>query len=383
VVCLLTLVNQDFHLHDIYSYNISQSHDQLQNESFIPPPNLDSTLPIPSNNANHDHIRQRQQNSQTFYSTLNQLKADEELLRRRKENIARFGSTWLKPPGVSKTLQAETEEKLEKEEQEALMRREQLMLDMQAQQEAEERRVRAEAEENEHHGEGLEEEERDLDDEMADGMDVDLDDEFEDQDELGDDEEEEEEEDDGELSEQAINLGLTTGDVTFNDGSLIEGSMLGGHGEVSITDSENMERELREQERFARLEEAELTGIVQDEYELGMNVDLDNSIPEAGSYEHTDTEIEDDSSDEEEGSQLQHSFSAALSGDSLRQAQNIQRPNIFDGSRTRQVGGRTSLASRASLSGQDISSLLESSFTSSSPAIGRSRTNTRHNHNHV
>ncbi len=304
---------------------------------------------------------QRRQNATAYpSSTIAALKTDEALIQQRKTAIARFGATWIKPPGVSKTLQAETEERQEREEQEVLARREQLMLDMQAQQEAEETRQRAAAAEEEAMDEEAGDEQRDLDDDVPDGsmgMDGDLS--AEEEGGLTD--------DDDDLTDED---GTTEADVTFNDGSLIEGSML--HPGIGEGNEENsaVQRELAEQERYAQLEEAELTGAAQDEYDLDMQGNLDDSVPEAGSYQHTDTELEDDDdSDDDEDV----SFSAGLE----------QRPSgggLFDTTR-RSIGGRLSggsAASRASLSNRDASSLLDSSFVTSSPVMGRMRTgNTR------
>ncbi|GAM86081.1 hypothetical protein ANO11243_040910 [Dothideomycetidae sp. 11243] len=292
---------------------------------------------------------QRRQNTSAHpASTIAALKADEALIQQRKTAIARFGATWIKPPGVSKTLQAETEERQEREEQEILARREQMMMDMQAQQEAEDARQRAAATEAMDE-DGGEEDERDLDDEVPDGsmgMDGDL----------------SAEEEGGLTGDISDEEGTTEADVTFNDGSLIEGSMLqpGGGG-----DEENSEvqREMEEQERYAQLEEAELTGVAQEEYDLGMEGNLDDSVPEAGSYQHTDTELEDDDSDEDEDA----SFSAAP-------PQRASGGGLFDGRRS--VGGRLSGgsgASRTSLSNRDASLLLDSSFVTSSPVMGRLR----------
>ena len=56
-------------------------------------------------------------------SVLNTLRADEHLIAVRKANIASFGATWLKPPGVPRTLQGMLDERVEREEQEAAMQR--------------------------------------------------------------------------------------------------------------------------------------------------------------------------------------------------------------------------------------------------------------------
>ncbi|TKX27545.1 Apc15p-like protein [Elsinoe australis] len=324
--------------------------------------------------------QQRRQNPPTNpFSPLAVLKADEDAIRKRKENIARFGSTWIKPPGVLKTLQAETEERAEREEQEMLARREQMMLDMQAQQEREEMRARREAGEMEED----EEEGVDLDDEVPDADEGDVsseeeDDEDEESDEGMDDEEQDLDADvpdgRGMGMERDLDMSVpegiesTEGDVTFNDGSLIEGSMFVDSRAGEDAENEEVAREIAEQERYARIEEAELTGAAQEEYDLGMEGNLDDSVPEAGAYEHTDTELEDDSSEEEE------SFMAPPAR-TEPQRRTSGRTGLFDISR-RALGGRPSggsTGSRSSLSNRDASSLLESSFVTSSPVMGRLR----------
>ena len=52
-------------------------------------------------------------------------------------------------------------------------------------------------------------------------------------------------------------------------------------------------------EHYAVMEEAELTGAARDEEDLGIEHerDLDDSVPEAGSYQHTDTYVEDRTDD--------------------------------------------------------------------------------------
>lgn len=51
-------------------------------------------------------------------SPLTQLTLDEQSLHQRKINIQRFGATWIRPPGIAKTLQGELDEKAEREEAE-------------------------------------------------------------------------------------------------------------------------------------------------------------------------------------------------------------------------------------------------------------------------
>jgi len=79
-------------------------------------------------------------------------------------------------------------------------------------------------------------------------------------------------------------------DVTFNEESLLEGSMVEGMNAAEV-------------EHMLELEEAEMTGVLQDERDLSVlqyEHDLDDDVPEAGSYQHTDTELEDESSELEE-----------------------------------------------------------------------------------
>lgn len=59
-------------------------------------------------------------------SALARLRADEATTERRKQNAASFGATWLKPPGVAKTLHQLREERREQEEHAEALRREML-----------------------------------------------------------------------------------------------------------------------------------------------------------------------------------------------------------------------------------------------------------------
>ena len=87
--------------------------------------------PTPSStsaNGTHHHANNPQQNRNAHPATplrtiLTTLRNDENALALRKANIRRFGAGWLKPPGVSKTLQGMRDEEVEKEEQEAVAAR--------------------------------------------------------------------------------------------------------------------------------------------------------------------------------------------------------------------------------------------------------------------
>ena len=227
-----------------------------------------------------------------------------------------------------------TEEAAEMAEQEEQMRQEQGLRDLQAQQEVEEARQRAmepgmvEGEE----GEG----ERDLDAEIPDA----------------------DAEEDLSDSEEGAGDG-----VTFNEESMVEGS-----------------RVEMDQEQYAYMEEAELTGAARDEEELGVEMerDLDDSVPEAGSYQHTDTEVEDSDSE----SELQNSFadvpstrrSTRSSGRRTEQAQ--VSGGVFGGLQERMraqtaAGGGDAGLARSPGNLNLSSSLLESSFVESSPVMQR------------
>ncbi|KAG9588685.1 hypothetical protein KCU77_g8849, partial [Aureobasidium melanogenum] len=334
-----------------------------QNEySFFLSPHLRPQSTNDTSNASDNNVAQqsRRQTSQQTYAptrqSLAQLLADEQAISHRKHNIRRFGAGWIKPPGVAKTLQAETEEKAEREEQEALQRREQMMMDMQAQQEAEEARNRAAAAEEQ--AEGEEEQERDLDEEIPD---ADGEEEEEDDDEDITDSDEEEDEDDEEeqeemqselqsemLSQMHSEIPVAE-DITFNEESMFLDTSMAA-----------LDEESREQERYRHLQEAELTGVAQDELDLGIERDLDDSVPEAGSYQHTDSELEDSDSDDEDDEEEEE-----------EEEQSQLEPQEEEQS---EIAAPVMPYSRSSLLSRDVSSLLDSSFVTSSPApIGRLR----------
>ncbi|KAK5172560.1 uncharacterized protein LTR77_002680 [Saxophila tyrrhenica] len=285
--------------------------------------NLRPRSPSPPQHGRHNQQGHRQHHQQSRRdeekrnanprtNPLALLVADEAAIQARKHAIRNFGSYWIRPPGIPKTLQAMNEEAADLAEHEEMMRQEQGLRDMQAQQQAEEARARAEAGEEE--GEG--EEERDLDEDIPDA-DADVEEESE--------EEEEEEEESG--------LG---GEVTsFNEESIVEGS-----------------RVMDEQQarRFAEREEAELTGAARDEEDLGIEMerDLDDSVPEAGSYQHTDTEVEDSTSDgdlDDDDSPLGDSVGAAARQQrQLQQAQ--QQQQQIPSSSARRPGTRSSVRSQ-------------------------------------
>ncbi|KAG9970783.1 hypothetical protein KCU98_g14260, partial [Aureobasidium melanogenum] len=136
-------------------------------------------------------------------------------------------------------------------------------------------------------------------------------------------------------------------DITFNEESMFLDTSMAA-----------LDEESREQERYRHLQEAELTGVAQDELDLGIERDLDDSVPEAGSYQHTDSELEDSDSDDEDD-------------DDEEEEQSQLEPQEDEQS---EIMGPVMPHSRSSLLSRDVSSLLDSSFVTSSPApIGRLR----------
>lgn len=215
-----------------------------------------------------------------------------------------------------KTYQAIEDEKEEREEQEALARREQIMMDLAAaQQDAANAEARAANGDEMEDGEG----ERDLDDEVP-----------------------EAEADESDVSSsvdsasEADEGDTRTGDVTFNEDSFIEGSMV--EDQVS---------------HMLAMEEASMSGTLQEER------DLDDDIPEAGSYEHTDSSLIDSSSEEEV---TQASIPHGSRRRSARRSSGVRRS----------AGLARVQNSRMSVELEGSSSILEgSSFLRSSPAAAR------------
>jgi hypothetical protein len=221
------------------------------------PPNPSQRRPP----SHHGHPHQHQHHHQARSSTsalLASLTHDENTIEQRKQNVRRFGAGWIRPPGVPKTLQAQQDEALEKEEQEMMQRREQVMLDLAAaQQDAANAEARQDADEVDD-----EEEQVDLDDDVPEAEEASASSASDSSDASA-----------SEADDSVEDANDTT--VPFNEDSFIEGSML--EAEVS---------------HMLEMEEAEMAGVLQDER------DLDDDVPEAGDYEHTDSELEDESEDE-------------------------------------------------------------------------------------
>lgn len=78
--------------------------------------------------THHPHPRDRDQRRILVErTTLARLRHDEQVMERRRANVANYGSAWLRPPGVPKTLFQLREERRELEEQAEAHRREALL----------------------------------------------------------------------------------------------------------------------------------------------------------------------------------------------------------------------------------------------------------------
>ncbi|RDA88789.1 hypothetical protein CP533_4028 [Ophiocordyceps camponoti-saundersi (nom. inval.)] len=229
-------------------------------------------------------------------TALARLQVEEQAVLQRRTHVQNFGSSWLKPPGVLKTLQQLREERREYEEHQEAVRRERLAREL------------AEAE-----AVGLPDDDmmddvqldgaRDLDDDvptadehfaMDEDDDVDVDD-----DDEADDDIEEGEDDEAQREEDRQN-DLVAARMRMADDAFREALVRGDADAVDMYDGD--------------IEQQAAQGHMLDEDDfaaqpLNMNANLDDDIPEAesGAYEHTDSEAGvsttdggDDDDDEEE-----------------------------------------------------------------------------------
>ncbi|KAL6864395.1 Apc15p domain-containing protein [Trichoderma novae-zelandiae] len=269
---------------------------------FIPPGPVDNLHTDP-NHSHHGPTHSRQRGQLMERTLLARLAADEQKMQRRRMNVQNFGSTWLKPPGVPKTLHQMREEKREQEEHQEAMRREQLAQEL------------AEAEGGGPMDDGMMDDvqldgAQDLDDEIPDADDA-FDRSSEDSEEDGG-EEDEENDDDGDDDEEAVREeeadeealreerqhGLVAARMRMTDDAFREalirgdpeadGSMYGGDEDLEDEDREQM----LDEDDFA------YDNTLDDGTAGDMDADLDDDIPEAddGGYEHTDSEAEVSSS---------------------------------------------------------------------------------------
>jgi hypothetical protein len=211
-------------------------------------------------------------------------------MERRRQNVQNYGSSWIKPPGIAKSLYQQREEKRELEEHQESLRREAL-----AQELAEAEAEGADELFQPNNGEGAAEEEvRDLDDDVPDADTTGIDEaEDSDEDDLDNIDNEDEEIPRGVLAsrmaEDVYREALVRGEevrTRFGDGG-------------STVDEEEGSHMLQEEDLGHETEDGG------QEMDMDMDADLDADIPDAEDeegYEHTDTEAELTSSDGEDGS---------------------------------------------------------------------------------
>ena len=191
-------------------------------------------------------------------STLHVLRQSENFVAQRKVNIQRFGASWIRPPGVSKTYQAAMDEAAEREEQDRLMS--QAEEDDLADMEGEGNTADPDGVDGgPADGDSVDGEDRDLDDDIPEAA-GDDDDFFD-----VDDDDEDDDDDDGD----------------------------GSDGMDELAERGN------EDEGLFVPEDGGSAG------DLAGERDLDEDVPEAGSYQHTDTELEDVSEEGYDASMLE------------------------------------------------------------------------------
>ncbi len=204
-------------------------------------------------------------------------------MERRKLNVQNYGVGWIRPPGINKTIHMIREEEREAKEHEEAMRREALQQEL------------AEAEMGE--VEELAQESAELeaapdpDDEIPDADDTAI-------------EPESEDDPSSEEDDTPVNTSLRIPDDRYRDALLREeGSGGVGFGDEGNdgSETEDASQMFLEEDVVQHVQHDETLGMDAD-LDMGMEGNLDDDVPEAGGYEHTDTEAELSSSDEETSS---------------------------------------------------------------------------------
>ncbi|KAB8292146.1 hypothetical protein EYC80_007889 [Monilinia laxa] len=275
------------------SYNLwyTSSHSNIPQHVEPTGNSFDHAVLHVTSNQNHGSRRQQASNR----TPLARLRLDEEYIERRKQNVQNWGSSWIKPPGVSKSLHQLREEKREMEEHQEALRREQL-----AQELAEAEEAEAEAMIPGDDMEGEMEDMVDLDDEIPDADETRVG--SSDSEDASEDSEGSEEESDPEEVPREVAASRMANDAyreATARGRQPGGSMFEDDGGSTIADED--QSQMLQEEDLIHEHEGENNG-------ADMEVDLDDDIPEADEgYEHTDTEDELDSSEEEsEAESLPH-----------------------------------------------------------------------------
>lgn len=314
----------------------------------------------------HAHQNQRRNTHLIDRSPLARLRADEQTLERRLHNVANFGTTWLKPPGIPKTLHQLREERREQEEHQEAMRREQLAQEL-AEAEAagggdavinaapggeDPDAVMRDTAPSDAMDDVQLDGARDLDDDIPEADDDFLgggdSDENEEDEEEDEDESETSSEDDEDTEQDPAGTPANAARTARMQQELMTQMMRRQPRRESVG-----EDEIDEEYQQHMIEEEDATGADADD--MGMDVDLDDDIPEAesaGGYEHTDTEADysdEGSSSSSDDGQGDVSFAAARAPAAVR----------FRGSLARSEGTRHSLAVSDLLSA-DGDSMLDS-----------------------
>ncbi|PNP49085.1 hypothetical protein THARTR1_10159 [Trichoderma harzianum] len=263
---------------------------------FIPPGPLDSHHADPNSN-HHGPTHSRQRGQLLERTLLARLAADEHKMHRRRMNVQNFGSTWLKPPGVPKTLHQMREEKREQEEHQEAMRREQLAQEL------------AEAEGGGTMDDGMMDDvqldgAQDLDEEIPDADDAfdpssDDSEEDENEDEENEDEDDDEEavgeeEADEEALREERQHGLMAARMRMTDDAFREALLRGDPEADGSVYGDDEELEDDDQGQILDEDYFAYDGNQDDGTAGDMDADLDDDIPEAedGGYEHTDSEAD-------------------------------------------------------------------------------------------
>ncbi|KAI0433285.1 Apc15p protein-domain-containing protein [Xylaria sp. FL1042] len=342
-------------------------------------------------NPHHEHSHSHPHGANTNHrrgthlierSPLARLRADEQNLERRQHNVTNFGSAWLKPPGLPKTLHQLREERREAEEHQEALRREQLAQELaEAEAEAANAGVGADAgvgaagnqdmmlDAPPDGDEGIDDVQldgaRDLDDDIpeADEADFGLSD-NEDEDDDDDEEEEEEDEDEDDEDEDADEREIQAARAQQQQlmaqrmrqaNDAFREDMARGRDSAAFY---GVDEDVDDEDQSQMIEEDDLVGAHGDD-DMGMDADLDDEIPDAesmGGYEHTDTEAELSSSVGGEDNNNSHmSFVAPQQANRIRHS--LARSDV----------------TRNSIAISDILSRDGSSVLGSSPAVLRQR----------
>ncbi|KAG6311907.1 hypothetical protein E4U44_003761 [Claviceps purpurea] len=341
--------------HDAHHHGDSTSHNPAQGSS-----------------RSRSHILER--------TSLARLAADEQSMYRRRLNVQNFGSSWLRPLGVPKTLHQMREEKREQEEHQETLRREQ------AAQEYEDVGEVDDGADVEMIDDIQLDSAQDLDDEIPDADDgdglfamaEDDDDNHDDsggdesaQDETGDAEDAEDESplDDGETLREERQNDLMAARMRMTDDAFREALV---RGDPDGDDMYGREEELEEEHQGHMLDEEDFAHDEDDTQNqlIDMNANLDDEIPDAesGLYEHTDSNMELSSSDEDNRRRRDKYDDEEL--DDFAYLPRMAGPGPPQSPTPRR---RVSADPRESMDLSAMLSLDESSFMYSSPGQGRGR----------